>query len=155
MASSDASTSNLGSHIILAGLLIQILIFGFFVSVSVVFQRRMSVILTSRSYNRSLPWKKYLYILYITCGFIMFRSIVRVAEFVEGFEGEILTHEVFLFIFDAVPMLAVMVIFNFWYPSNFSERERKALLGRECVESSVELSNADVPDLKVESKNHE
>jgi hypothetical protein len=65
---------------------------------------------------------------------------VRVAEFVQGFEGEIYTHEVFLFIFDAIPMAAVMVIFNIWYPSFFTKQAR---MSRECLDSSVELSNTD------------
>jgi hypothetical protein len=74
----------------------------------------------------------------------MFRSIVRVVEFVQGFEGEIYTHEVFLFLFDALPMAAVMVIFNIWYPSVFSKQAKEATVDRECMSSSVELSNTQV-----------
>jgi len=140
LASSDPTQAKLGSHIILAGLLLQIIIFGFFVVVGLVFHRRLLAMPTSLSHDPSLPWKKYLYILYITCGFIMFRSIVRVAEFVQGFEGEIYTHEVFLFLFDALPMAAVMVIFNIWYPSFFSKQARKTIGNRGCLDSSVELS---------------
>ena len=140
MASSDPTQSQLGSHIILAGLILQIIIFGFFVIVGLVFHRRLIAMPTSHSRDPSLPWKKYLYILYITCGLITFRSIVRVAEFVQGFQGETYTHEVFLFVFDAVPMAAVMVIFNIWNPSCFSEHTRKAIMDRD---SSVELPNSE------------
>lgn len=72
----------------------------------------------------------------------MLRSIVRVAEFVEGFKGNIIRHEVYLYVFDAVPMWAMMVAYNIWYPSNFSElAKKKSVVGRESVESIVELSN--------------
>jgi hypothetical protein len=152
MASSNASSSKLGSHIILGGLLIQIIIFGFFVVVALVFHRRLKAAPSTLSHDLSLPWKKFLYILYITCAFVMFRSIVRVAEFVEGFEGEILTHEVFLYVFDAVPMAAVMVIFNIWYPLSFSKQARKGVLDRESVDSNVELSQIGLSNVDLQSK---
>jgi hypothetical protein len=144
MASQHASTAKLGSHIVLGGLLIQIIIFGFFIVVCLAFHLRLRAKPTPQSEDPSLPWKKFLYILYITSAFIMIRSIVRVAEFVEGFEGEIIRHEVFLYVFDAVPMAAVMVIFNVWYPSNFSKQARKAVMDRESASSNDEISNVEL-----------
>lgn len=47
----------------------------------------------------------------------MIRSTLRVAEYVQGFDGYILGHEVFLYVFDAVLMVFVMVIFNVVHPS--------------------------------------
>jgi hypothetical protein len=140
MASTNPSTSETGSHIILAGLILQIVIFGFFIVVALVFHLRVRAMPTSQSQNPTIPWQKYLYILYITCGLILLRSFVRVAEFVEGFEGNIIEHEVYLYVFDAVPMLAVMVVFSIWYPSNFSAlARRKAMEDRESADSNVEL----------------
>lgn len=72
----------------------------------------------------------------------MFRSIVRVAEFVQGFGGEIYTHEVYLFVFDAVPMALVMLIFNAWYGYVFSKQASKAIENRESSDSNIELSSA-------------
>jgi len=141
MASSNASSAKLGSHIVLAGLIVQIIIFGFFVVVSLVFHRRLAAMPTHLSNNPALPWKKYLYLLYATSTFIMVRSIVRVAEFVEGFEGNIIMHEVYLYCFDGIPMLAVMIAYNIWYPSNFSKQARKAIALRDSVDSNVELSS--------------
>lgn len=141
MASTTSSTSEEGSHIVLAGLLIQIIIFGFFVAVAGVFHHRLLAIPTTKSHDPPLNWKKFLYISYVTCTFILIRSIIRVAEFVEGFEGNIIVHEVYLYIFDAVPMLAVMVIFNIWYPSNLSKKASKAIIDRETADSVVELQS--------------
>ncbi|EED22449.1 conserved hypothetical protein [Talaromyces stipitatus ATCC 10500] len=139
MASSDASQAQMGSHIVLAGLLLQIIIFGFFVVVALVFHLRMCATPTYQAHNPSLPWKKSLYVLYITCTFIMIRSIVRVAEFVEGFEGTIILHEVYLYVFDAVPMAGVMFIYCIWYPSHYSRQAPKAILDREIEDSNLEL----------------
>ncbi|KAK4944070.1 hypothetical protein LTR10_016403 [Elasticomyces elasticus] len=112
MASSKASTAKTGSHIVLTGLVIQIVLFGLFIAVTVVFNLRMRARPTSMPLAGSLPWEKFLRILYNASAFIMVRSIVRVAEFVEGFEGTIIRHELYLYIFDAVPMAAVMVVFT-------------------------------------------
>lgn len=144
MASSHENTAKLGSHIALGALLLQIMIFGFFIVVSLVFHRRLRARPSNQSHDPSLPWEKFLYILYITSAFIMIRSVVRVAEFIEGFEGTILTHEVFLYVLDAVPMAAVMVVFNIWYPSNLSKRARNVIMDRESADSNVELSNAEL-----------
>jgi hypothetical protein len=124
MASSQVMTSNTGSRIVLAGLLAQIIIFAFFVVAAFVFHRRLQARPTTSSQDTSLAWEKFLEILYITSGLILARNIVRVAEFVEGFNGYIILHEVFLYIFDAVPLVAVMYIFNVWHPASLSKQVR-------------------------------
>ena len=140
MASSKASTSRLGSHIVLGGLLLQIILFGGFMVIALVFHLRIRAA-SNMHHATSIPWKKFLYILYITSTLIMIRSIVRVAEFVEGFEGTIILHEVYLYVFDAIPMAAVMYIFNIWYPSNISKQATKRMVLSEDVESTVQLSS--------------
>lgn len=47
----------------------------------------------------------------------MVRSIFRVVEYLQGFDGYLLSHEYYLYIFDAVLMLCVIVIFNVVHPS--------------------------------------
>jgi high-affinity Fe2+/Pb2+ permease len=137
MASSKGSTSNTGSHIVLAGLLMQIVIFGFFVVVVLVFHRRLTASPTPESHDAGLPWKRFMYVLYVTSSFILVRNIVRVAEFVEGFDGYIILHEVFLYIFDALPMMAVIVIFGIWNPSNFR-------ISRGVIDGSKTTKGSDV-----------
>jgi hypothetical protein len=53
MASKNTSSSKLGSHIILGGLLAQIIIFGFFIVVSVVFHLRLRAMPNSQSHDLS------------------------------------------------------------------------------------------------------
>ena len=142
MASSHPSRAKLGSYIVLAGLWMQILIFGFFIMVSRVFHRRLAALPTTRSRDPLLPWEKFLYVLYGTSTFIMLRSIARVAELVEGFEGNIIRHEVYLYCFDAVPMAAVMIAFNLWYPANFSRGTEDAKAEGIGADTVVELADS-------------
>ncbi len=72
---------------------------------------------TAESYNVEAPWKQTLYMLYGVSVLIMIRSIFRVAEYVMGQDGYPLTYEWTLYIFDALLMLIVMIIFYLRYPS--------------------------------------
>lgn len=47
----------------------------------------------------------------------MVRSVVRVIEYAQGTGGYILSHEVFLYVFDAALMFIAVAIFVLWHPS--------------------------------------
>ncbi|KAM0277073.1 hypothetical protein ACHAQH_006081 [Verticillium albo-atrum] len=57
------------------------------------------------------------FMLYGVSGLIMARSVFRLDEFIMGMDGYLLSNEWPLYVFDSVPMLAVMVIFWEWFPS--------------------------------------
>jgi hypothetical protein len=63
------------------------------------------------------PWRKHLMALFLGSVLIMVRSLFRIIEYLQGFSGYLLSHEVYLYIFDAVLMWAVMVLFNLLHPS--------------------------------------
>ncbi|CAI4216068.1 unnamed protein product [Parascedosporium putredinis] len=63
------------------------------------------------------PWRGLLYALYASSILIMIRSVFRIIEYVMGSDGELLSKEVYLYVFDAVPMLAVCIMFNWFHPS--------------------------------------
>lgn len=73
-----------------------------------------------------LSWKKHIYALFGTSVLIMVRSVFRAIEYLQGSNGYILSREAYLYVFDAMLMLAVMVIFHFLHPSEvmsfFKER---------------------------------
>ncbi|KAL2198010.1 RTA1 like protein-domain-containing protein [Corynascus similis CBS 632.67] len=62
-------------------------------------------------------WLGYLVVMEIAAVMMVVRSVVRGAEYLEGQGGVIMKHEVFVYVFDAVPMLVVMVGFLLLYPS--------------------------------------
>lgn len=69
----------------------------------------------------ALPWKRHLHNLYLASTLIMVRSIFRVVEYIQGNAGYLLSHEAFLYIFDATLMLLVMVSFNWIHPSQVTK----------------------------------
>jgi tellurite resistance protein TehA-like permease len=138
-----------GEKLIIAGLFCQLFFFAFFIVVAGIFHYRLvnnkplQKRLNSPTYISSpgslhdLPWKRHLYNLYLTSGLIMIRSIFRVIEYLQGNAGYLLSHEVFLYVFDAILMLAVMVLFNWVHPSEVTEASHK----RKRDSESQELRN--------------
>lgn len=80
------------------------------------FDVAMHKVPTSRAQS-AVPWRKHLITLYAASVLIMIRSIFRVVEYLQGFSGYLLSHEVYLYVFDSVLMLCVMVMFNVVHPS--------------------------------------
>lgn len=106
----------LGEGIVIAGLMIQIVVFGFFAVMAVIFQRRVDNNPTNESCDVSIPWKKSMRMLFIVSALIMIRSCFRVIEYAMGNDGYLLGHEWTLYIFDSVLMFTVMVVYYLWYP---------------------------------------
>jgi len=109
------SSINTGTYLVLAGLFIQVVFFGIFLVTSITFQLRLRSHPTPRS--ESLPWKKHIYALYTISALIFLRCLVRVIEYLQGYGGEIMRAEGFLYGFDSVPMILVMITWNCLHPS--------------------------------------
>ncbi|KAH6974764.1 RTA1 like protein-domain-containing protein [Ilyonectria destructans] len=119
-----------GEKIIIAGLFCQICVFGFFIVTAMLFHRRLSMAPTRVAARGDIPWRRYLWVLYITSIIILVRSVFRVVEYLQGNDGYLISHEIFLYIFDTILMAAVMIIFLIWYveqlrPKNNTRRRRR------------------------------
>jgi uncharacterized membrane protein len=117
-----------GEKIIIGGLFMQILFFGLFFVTAIMFQIRGKEYLASL--GSSVPWRKHLFALYATSILILVRSVFRVIEYIQGNAGYLLRHEVFLYVFDAVLMFAVMVVLNVSHPGDIAillKNQRKEL----------------------------
>ncbi|KAH8593539.1 RTA1 like protein-domain-containing protein [Bisporella sp. PMI_857] len=108
---------DLGEHIITGGLGIQILFFGFFIICAGIFHYRIRQVPTTAATTLTVPWERQLLVLYFASILIMIRSIFRIAEYVMGSDGFLLSHEIYLYIFDATLMFITMLVFNLWHPS--------------------------------------
>jgi hypothetical protein len=119
MASGTLSAMNTGAHIIVGGLFIQLIFFGGFLAVTLIFDTKMRRHPTARYADPQITptARKHLTALYIASVFISVRSIFRVVEYVQGNNGYLLHHEYYLYIFDAVQMIGVMLVFNVVHPS--------------------------------------
>ncbi|KAH7066744.1 RTA1 like protein-domain-containing protein [Paraphoma chrysanthemicola] len=78
----DADGFKRGENIILGGLILQILIFGFFVVVAGIWHRRLSAVPTAAA--AEISWKKYILFLYASSVFITVRNLCRVIEYAMG-----------------------------------------------------------------------
>lgn len=139
---------HVGEKIIVVGLFLQLAFFGFFIVVAGIFHYRLLKRISGSSSNSSrprkhrrspgshdvsdihvqnLPWKRHMSALYVASALIMVRSVVRVVEYLQGNNGYLLRHEVFLYIFDALLMFFVMILFNWIHPAEVTDLYQKQL----------------------------
>lgn len=102
---------------ILVGLGVQIAFFSLFIVASGLFHYRIHQVPTDRSEKVVAPWKTLLLVLYGASFLILVRSVFRVAEYALGEDGELMSKEVYLYIFDAIPMFFASVAFNILHPA--------------------------------------
>jgi hypothetical protein len=117
---------NLGEKIIIVGLFVQIVIFGFFVVTTITLHRRVVANPTPAALAEAVPWTRHVYVLYSSSCLILVRSIFRVIEYLQGNGGYLISHEVFLYIFDALLMACVMAILGVWYIGDLEQDWGKA-----------------------------
>ncbi|KAK7537028.1 RTA1 like protein-domain-containing protein [Phyllosticta citribraziliensis] len=111
------SSQDRGEMVIIIGLIVQLLFFGFFIIVAAVFHWRLNKSPTEASLRPETRWRYYLTALYGTSLFILVRCLFRLIEYIQGQDGYLLSKEVFLYVFDAVLMFLVCAWFNWWHPS--------------------------------------
>lgn len=116
---------NIGEKLIIVGLFVQIAFFGFFVVTTITLHHRVASTPTPAASAQLVPWNRHIYVLYTTSSLILIRSIFRVIEYLQGNGGYLISHEVFLYVFDALLMIAVMVIFAVWYIGDLEEDRSK------------------------------
>lgn len=112
---SQEGSASTGSNVVVAGLFVQIVFFGFFFITEVRFSLGVNSV-SSVLARAGRTWKVLNWGLLISSLLILIRSIVRVVEFIQGFDGYIRRHEVFIYVFDAVPMFLVVVLFALAMP---------------------------------------
>ena len=105
----------LGEKIIITGLFVQVAIFGFFVVTAFLFHSRMYKSSYADMNQGKVAWKRHLWVLYATSALILIRSIFRIVEYLQGNSGYLISHEVFIYVMDALLMAIVMAIFAIWY----------------------------------------
>ncbi|GKZ92552.1 hypothetical protein AnigIFM59636_005284 [Aspergillus niger] len=114
---SNSSDPSSGEHIIIGGLFVQIIFFAFFIITALIFQMRLAKAPTGTSVELSHIWHRHMNVLYISSVLIFVRSIVRVVEYLQGYDGYLMKHEVFIYVFDALLMFLAMEILQFIHPS--------------------------------------
>jgi hypothetical protein len=109
-----ADKAEMGKNVMLAGLFVQLLFFGFFVIISLIFYFRMR----SSPARFSIPqygrfgWPALFKLLACAAVIIIARCVFRVIEFSQGHDGYLVSHEVFIYLCDTLPMFLVQVLFH-------------------------------------------
>lgn len=124
MASGTISAMTTGEHVTIGGLCVQLLFFTIFVITSVVFHVRIRSkhtqrtlgIQRDRSGKTVRSWESVLWGLYIASILILVRSIFRLVEYAQGNDGYLISHEVFMYVFDGALMFFAMVAMNVFHP---------------------------------------
>jgi tellurite resistance protein TehA-like permease len=111
------SDVNLGQYIIIGGLGIQIFFFQIFIITTGIFHYRILRFPSQHSQSLTVPWQRFLMVLYASSALILVRSVFRIAQYVMGQDGILLSHEYYLYIFDGCLMFLCMVLFIIWHPS--------------------------------------
>ncbi|SCW00326.1 LAFE_0C01706g1_1 [Lachancea fermentati] len=109
LMSQDGSRKT-GSNVITGGLVVQVVFFAFFIINELRFAWRVRSVCPFYQYI-SKRWQFLNFTLLISSVLIMVRSIVRLVEFAQGSDGFIISHEYFIYVFDAIPILLVVITF--------------------------------------------
>jgi hypothetical protein len=67
-----------------------------------------------------------MFVLFAASMLVMVRSVFRVVEYLQGFDGYLLSHEVYLYIFDGLLMFIMMALFNWIHPAEILSHQHKA-----------------------------
>ncbi|GMF71739.1 unnamed protein product [Aspergillus oryzae] len=125
MASGTISAMNTGENVTIAGLCVQLVFFSVFIIVATIFHYRIRKNPTSRSAGTSIfprhwreaTWETVMLGLYGASVLILIRSIFRLIEYAQGNDGYLISHEVFMYVFDATLMFITMVGMSLFHPS--------------------------------------
>lgn len=135
----QASMADMGQKMMLLGLFVQLIFLSFFLSISLIFWKRM----TKSSKQFAIPqygkhsWDTLLKMVLAAAVIIILRCVFRVIEFAQGHSGYLVSHEIYLYIFDAAPMLIVQIMMHFVYAAEVFGVGSHSRLGK--TESVIDL----------------
>ncbi|KAG4442942.1 hypothetical protein IFR05_001555 [Cadophora sp. M221] len=123
----QADMASMGEKVMLGGLFVQLLFFGFFLIASLIFYKRMRsspARFTIPAYG-TRTWVALLKLLFAAAALIILRCVFRMIEFGQGHSGYLASHEVYMYLFDAFPMFVVQAMFHVIhagdvFPPNFA-----------------------------------
>lgn len=107
----DAHIMDIGKKCILGGLIFQEVALAFFTYVAARVHMRLTREPTdvALGIGHVLRWRRYFWVMYIATASLMVRNMVRLIEWAQGPLGTISSSETYIYVFDAVPMVLVMV----------------------------------------------
>lgn len=115
-ASGDADAIVKGRIILIAGLVVQLVALSIFILTSVYLYIRITQETGPFLDSYFVRWRRYFRTIEAVTGIMIVRSIVRAVEYLQGQGGFVISHEIFIYLFDALPMFLVMLGFAIIHP---------------------------------------
>ncbi|KAL4862604.1 hypothetical protein BDV12DRAFT_190294 [Aspergillus spectabilis] len=116
----DENSAETGERIIVGGLFVQIIFFAFFVVTAAIFEVRMARQPVAVSPELTSIWRRHMMVLCFTSVLILVRSVIRVVEYLMGYDSYMMRQEVFIYVFDAMLMFIVLLALNWIHPSEIN-----------------------------------
>ncbi|KAF7125540.1 hypothetical protein CNMCM5793_001779 [Aspergillus hiratsukae] len=123
----DPQVMAIGKKVVLVGLVFALVVFGLFVWVAGVFHKRLDAepTVVVRESPR-LGWKRYMWAIYISCGMLMVRNLVRTIQFGSRKGSALNTEEAYIYVFDAALMACSIGVLIVWHPGRLVRMAQKA-----------------------------
>lgn len=144
----NENLTSIADYIIIAGLILQIIVFTFFIVCCGIFNKRMRAYVAESCPVIHLPWQYCINMLYMTSTAVLVRNIYRVVEFVMQSvdkDGYLVITEWPLYVFDASLMFLLMVAFYLWYPHGLHRGKRDSSI--QLIDSGVGTGNPQLFDM--------
>lgn len=132
MASGTVSAMNTGEHITIGGLCVQLVFFSVFIIVATIVHWRVhrnptrkSLVASIKNWKRT-SWETIMVVLYVASILILVRSIFRLIEYAQGNSGYLISHEVFMYVFDSTLMFFTMLVMSIYHPSKILNSTAKS-----------------------------
>jgi hypothetical protein len=116
-------------NLVVGGLAFQLVAFVFFMLLAWIIHHRLARDGTDVSCRPDIHWKRHFWVLYAASLLILVRNLVRIVEYKQGAGGEIIGSEVYLYVFDAVPMGAVVLLYVVFYPGRMIKQTERPMKG--------------------------
>ncbi|KDQ62161.1 hypothetical protein JAAARDRAFT_30065 [Jaapia argillacea MUCL 33604] len=114
--SKNTNVQKTGSNIFLAGLIAQAASYVLFMVLLFHAHRK---IVGSGEYSKNEIWWTAVYSVYFSSVFIVVGCIYRVIELAQGRGGYLLTHEIYFYLLDSVPLIIAISVYVPWWPGNY------------------------------------
>ncbi|BGP14631.1 hypothetical protein JCM10213_002201 [Rhodosporidiobolus nylandii] len=132
LSATDGKGAEIGPKIALIGLVIQLVSFALFTLLLIVFALRVRsrfphldssspgfsfAAFNPFSTRLVVDWRILFYVMLLTCVGIMVRCVFRAIEYAQGYSGYLVTHEVYFYLLDALPLFLSMFLYAWLWPT--------------------------------------
>ncbi|KAL6916404.1 hypothetical protein FSST1_007899 [Fusarium sambucinum] len=122
-ASGDPDAIVKGRIILISGLVVQLVALSIFITTSAYLYIRIRNETGPFLDSSFVRWRRYFRTIEAVTGIMIVRSVVRAVEYLQGQDGFVISHEIFIYLFDALLMFLVMLFFLVVHPGRLVKQK--------------------------------